>query len=1241
MQKPGMSWLRLFILALAGAASLFGQITIVGGNNQFAVVGTAFGQQLQAKVGACSYNCPAVNVTFQVGSTAGYQNLYFCGTAGCTTGSSVLVQSNADGFASLPATAGAPAGSYAVTVSAPNVGSVNFTEANLPGPIETVTVETSPPGLSFTVGGAPYTAAQNFYLPQGTQITLSTTPTQYSSDKGTEYSFSGWSDGSTAPIDQIVVLASVTSHVANFSTAAYLLTVSVVGTGGSASCGSFGSNTCPAYFPAGSKQQVWASKNPGYCFVGWSGTGSGSFSFPPPGDPPVCSNGAEGFYATMNGPITETATFAPAISVTVNTSPSGLSFTADGTAYTSAQNFNWAYNTQHTIATTSPQPGAAGTQYVFANWSDGGAMSHTVTVPLSATTYTANFTTQYQLTVNGGVGGSVSPPSGYYNPSQTVTLSAVPNSGYVFTGWTGTGNGSYTGSTPGASVTMNGPIIETATFAPTTVSVTVNTFPSGLSFTADGTAYTSAQTFNWAFNTQHTIATTSPQGGAFVCNGGQCSPLNAYVFANWSDGGAMSHNVTVPSSATTYTANFTTQYWLAVTAGAGGTVGPLSGYYNSGQTVALSATPSPGYVFTGWTGTGSGSYNGTNAGGQVTMNGPITETASFVLTTGVTVATSPPGLSFTVDGTTYTTAQNFNWAYNSQHTIATTSPQPGATGTQYVFANWSDGGAMSHTVTVPSSATTYTANFTTQYQLTVNGGVGGSVSPPSGYYNASQTVTLSAVPNSGYVFSAWAGAGSGSYSGTNAGGSVTMNGPITETATFAPVTGVTVGTSPSGLSFTVDGAAYTSAQNFNWPPNSQHTIAVTSPQPGATGTQYAFANWSDTGAMSHTVTASSAGTTYTANFTTQYLLTVTAGSGGSVAPPSGWVNAGSTVFLSATAAAGYGFTGWSGEVSGTANPQPLTMNYPCNVTASFAPVAGGVPSVVSAGPALGRVAAQNFTFQFAHSAGYQNLSVLDILINNFLDGRQACYLAYVLSSNTLVLVDDPGDAGGPYAGSVVLGSQAVIQNSQCAVTLTSAAGSGNTFTLALSITFTPAFSGNKIQYLAARDGSGNNTGWQAMGVWQVPPGPSGQITVDGIQTRNAAPGGTAQSLTFSFTDLKGAGDFGVLNVLVNNFIDGRHACYLAYVAASNTLYLVDDAGDAGGPFAEYLVLNGAAGTIENSQCSVSGTGSSVSPGYTLMLTLNITFQPAFAGNRIIWAAGRDAAGGNNTDWQAMGTTTVQ
>jgi len=46
-------------------------------------------------------------------------------------------------------------------------------------------------------------------------------------------------------------------------------------------------------------------------------------------------------------------------------------------------------------------------------------------------------------------------------------------------------------------------------------------------------------------------------------------------------------------------------------------------------------------------------------------------------------------------------------------------------------------------------------------------------------------------------------------------------------------------------------------------------------------------------------------------------------------------------------------------------------------------------------------------------------------------------------------------------------------------------------------------------------------------------------------------------------------------------------------------------------------------------------------GNTLTLILNIAFKSAFAGNRIVWVAGRDAASGNNTDWQSMGTATVQ
>ena len=115
-----------------------------------------------------------------------------------------------------------------------------------------------------------------------------------------------------------------------------------------------------------------------------------------------------------------------------------------------------------------------------------------------------------------------------------------------------------------------------------------------------------------------------------------------------------------------------------------------------------------------------------------------------------------------------------------------------------------------------------------------------------------------------------------------------------------------------------------------------------------------------------------------------------------------------------------------------------------------------------------------------------------------------------------------------------------------------------------------------------------------------------------------------------------------MNLVVNNFIDGRQACYLAYVASSNTLLLVDDQGDAGGPFAGSMVLNGGGGQVQNGQCSVGGVGSSaLLAANTLTLTLNVTFKASFTGNLILYAAGRDTAGGNNTDWQAVGAWTVQ
>ena len=123
--------------------------------------------------------------------------------------------------------------------------------------------------------------------------------------------------------------------------------------------------------------------------------------------------------------------------------------------------------------------------------------------------------------------------------------------------------------------------------------------------------------------------------------------------------------------------------------------------------------------------------------------GTPTPTPTPTPTVQVTVQTNPAGLAFSVDGTSYSSAQTFSWQPGSSHTIATTSPQSGGTGVRYVWTNWSGGGAISHTV-APTTNTTYTANFRTQYYLTMVHGTGGTVSPASGWRNSGATVSITA-----------------------------------------------------------------------------------------------------------------------------------------------------------------------------------------------------------------------------------------------------------------------------------------------------------------------------------------------------------------------------------------------------------------------------------------------------------------------------------------------------------------
>jgi hypothetical protein len=104
--------------------------------------------------------------------------------------------------------------------------------------------------------------------------------------------------------------------------------------------------------------------------------------------------------------------------------------------------------------------------------------------------------------------------------------------------------------------------------------------------------------------------------------------------------------------------------------------------------------------------------------------------------TSLITITSSPGTGsgyVTVDGEAVATPATFSWNVGDNHTIAANSSIQIVSGqSRYVYSSWRDGEEQSHSIVVPSQATTYTANFQLQYHLSVSGGNGVSYSNHDG-----------------------------------------------------------------------------------------------------------------------------------------------------------------------------------------------------------------------------------------------------------------------------------------------------------------------------------------------------------------------------------------------------------------------------------------------------------------------------------------------------------------------------
>jgi glucose/arabinose dehydrogenase len=97
----------------------------------------------------------------------------------------------------------------------------------------------------------------------------------------------------------------------------------------------------------------------------------------------------------------------------------------------------------------------------------------------------------------------------------------------------------------------------------------------------------------------------------------------------------------------------------------------------------------------------------------VTDSGGLTSTTSIDLnprTVNLTFQTNPGGLQISFNGVVRTGTFTVTVIVGSSNTVSAVSPQTKGKAT-YTFTSWSDGGAQTHIIIAPATATTYTARF--------------------------------------------------------------------------------------------------------------------------------------------------------------------------------------------------------------------------------------------------------------------------------------------------------------------------------------------------------------------------------------------------------------------------------------------------------------------------------------------------------------------------------------------------
>ena len=536
----------------------------------------------------------------------------------------------------------------------------------------------------------------------------------------------------------------------------------------------------------------------------------------------------------------------------------------------------------------------------------------TLTIPVTVSA-TAGATDNNSASISGGGANSTNSNTDTVtiDPAPVLTISKSPN-------------GTFTqGQTAEWDLTVGNTAPNGSTAGTTTV---VDTLPTNYTLSSSSGTL-------WGCSGTTTVTCTSSQavtGGSLfnllklIVNVPAASATSITNNAVAFGGGDLNHTNS-GNAATTFSTVSVVQVPASVTITAGGTQSaPINTAFGTALTVVVKdaggrVIPSQSVTFTapssGPSGTFSNSSNtitaSTNSSGQLsetftangTAGGPysVTATAGSVSASPAFTLTNNPGPPFNIavssgSGQNTTTGTAFQYQLVALVTDSGGNPVPNASVT---FAGPATGAGATFTTSPATTNSSGLASVT----ATANGNAGS--------YTVKATVTGTSVTTSPSGFS------------------LTNN---------ASTVQITLATSPTGLMVSANGgtsyqaAPYTFAATIGSP----YTIVTQSPQ--GIGTQYTFTGWSDSGAISHVITPTTAGT-YTASFSTAYLLTVNVSPSGSgtATPTSGTYYAPSTIVnLGATANTGYVFSSWTGPVASSSSASTtVTMSGPETVTANF------------------------------------------------------------------------------------------------------------------------------------------------------------------------------------------------------------------------------------------------------------------------------------------------------------------